>query len=149
MAVKLDEDLEDLIVHFHKITKEGEVILEENTKLKIENERKDKQLAENRTEIEKLQNDLRKKHELLTLVHNQLTVIPELKELNEKQRIENYKVEKKVQAKEEEIGKLKAKHFEDLNSLRTFIEEEKAKSRLEENKRMVDLLYKLPGSFGD
>ena len=139
MAVKLDEDLEDLIVHFHKITKEGEVILEENTKLKIENERKDKQLAENRTEIEKLENDLRKKHELLTLVHNQLTVIPELKELNEKQRIENYKVEKKVQAKEEEIGKLKAKHFEDLNSLRTFIEEEKAKSRLEENKRMVDL----------
>ena len=138
-AVKLDEDLEDLIVHFHKITKEGEVILEENTKLKIENERMDKQLAENRKEIEKLENDLRKKHELLTLVHNQLTVIPELKELNEKQRIENYKVEKKVQAKEEEIGKLKSKHFEDLNSLRIFIEEEKAKSRLEENKRMVDL----------
>ena len=64
MAVKLDEDLEDLIVHFHKITKEGEVILEENTKLKIENERKDKQLDENRKEIDKLQNDLRKKHEL-------------------------------------------------------------------------------------
>ena len=139
MAVKLDEDLEDVIVHFHKIMKEGEFILEENTKLKIENERKDKQLDENRKEIEKLENDLRKKHELLTLVHNQLNVIPELKELNEKQRIENYKVEKKVLAKEEEIGKLKAKHFEDLNSLRTFIEEEKAKSRLEENKRMVDL----------
>ena len=139
MAVKLDEDLEDVIVHFHKIMKEGEFILEENTKLKIENERKDKQLVENRMQIEKLENDLRKKHELLTLVHNQLSVIPELKELNEKQRIENYKIEKKVQLKEEEIGKLKSKHFEDLNSLREFIEEEKAKSRLEENKRMTDL----------
>ena len=139
MAVKLDEDLEDVIVHFHKIMKEGEFILEENTKLKIENERKDKQLVENRMHIEKLENDLRKKHELLTLVHNQLSVIPELKELNEKQRIENYKIEKKVQLKEEEIGKLKSKHIEDLNSLREFIEEEKAKSRLEENKRMTDL----------
>ena len=139
MAVKLDEDLEDVIVHFHKIMKEGEFILEENTKLKIENERKDKQLVENRMQIEKLENDLRKKHELLTLVHNQLSVIPELKELNEKQRIENYKIEKKVLVKEEEIGKLKSKHFEDLNSLREFIEEEKAKSRLEENKRMTDL----------
>ena len=139
MAVKLDEDLEDVIVHFHKIMKEGEFILEENTKLKIENERKDKQLVENRMQIEKLENDLRKKHELLTLVHNQLSVIPELKELNEKQRIENYKIEKKVQLKEEEIGKLKSKHIEDLNSLREFIEEEKAKSRLEENKRMTDL----------
>ena len=72
-------------------------------------------------------------------MHQQLSVIPALKEVSDKNFREYGIVKDKLLSKEKEIDRLEQKHLEDIKSLKIDIEDDKKKRTFLESKRVQEL----------
>ena len=136
--MNLSQDLKDLLEDFSRISTTASKIMDDNEELKKQIIDKDKLLEEKTSICCNLESELQKKHDILELVHKQLSLIPDLKENCEKHLDDLKDLQTKLETKDNEINRLKQKHLNDLNSLRLEIEEEKKKSQEEENKRILE-----------
>ena len=137
--MKLSDDLEKLLLSFQDLMAESKELVTENEKNKDLVKEKEAELTEQSAKCEQLERNLKQQQELLELYNQQLSLIPELKSDIEKLNSDIYQLESRLEHKEQEIAKLKQKHFNDLNFLRLEIEEERLKSREAENKRLMEL----------
>ena len=137
--MNLSQDLKDLLADFSRISTTASKLSDDNEELKKLIVEKDKLLEEKNTLCSNLELELRKKQEILDLVHKQLSIIPDLKENCDKHLEEMKDLQTKLGNKDNEMSRLKKKHLTDLNSLRLEIEEERKKSQEEENKRILEL----------
>ena len=76
---------------------------------------------------------------MLEMIHQQLSVIPELKMKVEELTSSVVMLEKMSMSKDQEVTSLQQKHLGDLSSLKDEIEKERKDCREEENKRMEEM----------
>ena len=114
-------------------------MLHENEDLKKKIDNLETLAAEVKRDNESLKKELFKRQEIIELMHKQLSVIPGLKEVSDKNFREYEIVKDKLLSKEKEIDRLKQKHLEDIKSLKIDIEDDKKKRTFLESKRVQEL----------
>lgn len=92
-----------------------------------------------KVENENLKKEMFKKQDIIELMHQQLSVIPSLKEESSKNLRDYENVKEKLSGKEKEIDRLEQKHLDDIKFLKQDIEEDKKKRTFLESKRVQEL----------
>ena len=137
--MELNAEVQELIASFTSISSQCNIVLHENEKLKKKINTLERLAAEVKEDNESLKKELYKKQEIVELMHQQLSVIPALKEVSDKNFREYGIVKDKLLSKEKEIDRLKQKHLEDIKSLKIDIEDDKKKRTFLESKRVQEL----------
>ena len=137
--MQVAEDLKYLLTGFTQVSEASHKLIEENEKLKEELTRKNKKLIELTNLSLKNQQDLQKKQEMMEMVHQQLGIVPELKNKVGELTDALLDMEKKIESKDQELSRLKQKHLADLDALKNDIEKERNDSRDEEDKRIKEM----------
>ena len=137
--MELADDLKSLLAEFSAISLASQELVAENMKMKEMVAEKEQQLLESVTLTDRLQKDLQRKQNMLELVYQQLSVIPELKIKVEELTSSVLMLEKMSTSKDQELTRLQQKHLGDLSNLKEEIEKERKDSREEENKRMEEM----------
>jgi len=137
--MELADDLKSLLAEFSTISLASQELVDENIKLRKNVEESEKQLLESRAVISRLEKDLQRKQNMLEMIHQQLSAIPELKMKVEDLTSSVIMLEKMSMTKDQEITRLQQKHLGDLNSLKDEIQKERENSREEETKRMEEM----------
>jgi len=139
LRMELAEDLKSLLAEFSAISLASQEMVDENIRLRKNIEESEMQLLECRAVVSRLENDVQRKQNMLEMVHQQLSAIPELKMKLEDLTSSVITLEKMSMSKDQEISRLQQKHLGDLNSLKDEIEKEREDSRKEETKRMKEM----------
>ena len=137
--MELNEDFQELISSFSSISNQCNILLHENEDLKKKIDNLETLAAEVKRDNESLKKELCKRQEIIELMHKQLSVIPGLKEVSDKNFREYEIVKDKLLSKEKEIDRLEQKHLEDIKSLKIDIEDDKKKRTFLESKRVQEL----------
>jgi len=137
--MELNAEVQELIASFTSISSQCNIVLHENEKLKKKINTLERLAAEVKEDNESLKKELYKKQEIVELMHQQLSVIPALKEVSDKNFREYGIVKDKLLSKEKEIDRLEQKHLEDIKSLKIDIEDDKKKRTFLESKRVQEL----------
>ena len=137
--MELSKDLQELLSSFDVVNQKSLALVEEIEGCKKDLHETELQLKEQVSTSEKLREELQSKQEIIDMIHKQLSVIPVLQaeNLQKAQKIEELMF--KLESKDEEINKLKSKHYSDISSLNQEKEEETRKEREEEKKRTLEL----------
>jgi len=137
--MELNAEVQELIASFTSISSQCNIVLHENEELKKKINTLERLAAEVKEDNESLKKELYKKQEIVELMHQQLSVIPALKEVSDKNLREYGIVKDKLLSKEKEIDRLEQKHLEDIKSLKIDIEDDKKKRTFLESKRVQEL----------
>ena len=145
--MELADDLKNLLAEFSAISLASQELVTENMRMKKMMEEKEQQLLESAAMTTRLEKDLQRKQNMLEMIHQQLSVIPELKMKVEELTSSVVMHEKMSMSKDQELTRLQQKHLGDLSSLKEEIEEERKNCREEENKRMeeMEMFFKQAG----
>ena len=135
----LSADLEEILRSFQEIMIETSELAKENEVNKRIVQEKETELAELSARCQQLEREVGQKQEFLELVQAVLSHIPGLKDDIEKYKTTASQLESRLEQKDQEMARLKKKHFDDLNFLRQDIEEERIKGREAETKRVLEL----------
>ena len=147
--MNLSQDLKDLLADFSRISTTASKLVDDNEELKKQILEKDHLLEEKSSLCSNLEIELRKKHEILDLVHKQLSIIPDLKENCDKHLEELKDLQMKLENKDNEMTRLKQKHLNDLNSLRLEIEEERESQEPREEVYVNESMFAIMGEYGN
>ena len=137
--MELAEDLKNLLAEFSAISLASQELVTENMRMKKMMEEKEQQLQESAAMTTRLEKDLQRKQNMLEMIHQQLSVIPELKMKVEELTSSVVMLEKMSMSKDQELTRLQQKHLGDLSSLEEEIEKERKDCREEEKKRMEEM----------
>jgi len=137
--MELAEDLKNLLAEFSAISLASQELVTENMRMKKMMEEKEQQLQESAAMTTRLEKDLQRKQNMLEMIHQQLSVIPELKMKVEELTSSVVMLEKMSMSKDQELTRLQQKHLGDLSSLKGEIEKERKDCREEEKKRMEEM----------
>merc|ERR1712098_329449 len=118
---------QELITSFSKISSQCNIVLRENEVFKKKIDDLGGLADQLKVENENLKKEIFKKQDIIELMHQQLSVIPSLKEESSKNLRDYENVKEKLSAKEKEIDRLEQKHLDDIKFLKQDIEEDKKK----------------------
>jgi len=137
--MELCKEMQELITSFSKISSQCNIVLRENEVFKKKIDDLGGLADQLKVENENLKKEMFKKQDIIELMHQQLSVIPSLKEESSKNLRDYENVKEKLSGKEKEIDRLEQKHLDDIKFLKQDIEEDKKKRTFLESKRVQEL----------
>ena len=132
-------DFHELIGEFSGLVNQTRQIIRENETLRNKIGKIKKEIDEAKNSLESLNKVYRDQQSIIDMLQTQQALIPILEATNENNNCEIELLINQINEKELEVTKLKEKHLNDLKGFRAEMEQEKTRTKEDENRKLFEL----------
>ena len=136
-------DFHELIGEFSGLVNQTRQIIRENETLRNKIGKIKKEIDEAKNTLESLNKVYRDQQSIIDMLHTQQALIPILEATNENNNCEIELLINQINEKELEVTKLKEKHLNDLKGFRAEMEQEKTRTKEDENRKFEEAYNKV------